>query len=319
MLLRQVLEIVDLVDRPTASGSAVAELMRSRGNVTVTVRQVFGQAGDTEFVRVLVPGKAGKSAGGTAPTLGIIGRLGGVGARPAVIGMVSDSDGAVAALSAALKLTEMHTAGDQLPGDVIVCTHVCPDAPTIPHDPVPFQSSPVDMEIMNRNEVDPAMDAILSIDTTKGNRVINIRGIAISPTVKQGWILRISEDLLSIMQTVTGCMPAVFPITMQDITPYGNEVFHLNSILQPCTATDAPVVGLAITTQVPVAGCATGASHPGDVEQAARFAVQVATLFTSGKCRFFDDAEFSRLIDLYGPMTHLLAPSRPARGTKEPL
>jgi len=32
-----------------------------------------------------------------------------------------------------------------------------------------------------------------------------------------------------------------FPITTQDITPYGNGVYHLNSILQPSIATTAPL------------------------------------------------------------------------------
>lgn len=36
--------------------------------------------------------------------------------------------------------------------------------------------SPVDMATVNREEVDGELDAILSIDTTKGNRVINHRG-----------------------------------------------------------------------------------------------------------------------------------------------
>ena len=48
--------------------------------------------------------------------------------------------------------------------------------------------------------------------------------------------------------------------------PYGNDLYHLNSILQPATATSAPVVGIAITTEVPVPGCATGASHFIDME-----------------------------------------------------
>ena len=305
MLLRQVLEIVDLVDTPSASGSAVADLLRRRGDVAVTVERVVGEHGATDFIKVVVPGLDGKTAGGEAPTMGIIGRLGGVGARPAAIGMVSDADGGVAALAAALKLTEMHTAGDRLPGDVIIATHVCPNAPTIPHEPVPFQGSPVDMAVMNRYEVDPAMDAILTIDTTKGNRVINVRGIAISPTVKEGWILRTSEDLLSLLQNVTGRLPVVFPLAMQDITPYGNNVYHLNSILQPATATTAPVVGLAITAEVAVPGCGTGASQPMDVEMAARFAVEVAKGVTSGKCRFYDAAEFARLVSLYGSMRGL--------------
>lgn len=54
------------------------------------------------------------------------------------------------------------------------------------------------------------------------------------------------------MQITTGRLPYVFPLTMQDITPYGNDVYHLNSVLQPCTATDAPVVGVAITAEVMV-------------------------------------------------------------------
>ena len=79
--------------------------------------------------------------------------------------------------------------------------------------------SPVDMATMNKYEVDPAMDAILSVDTTKGNRIINHRGFAISPTVKEGYILRVSEDLLDVMSITTGRLPVVFAITTQDITP----------------------------------------------------------------------------------------------------
>ena len=64
-------------------------------------------------------------SGGSAPTLGIIGRLGGVGARPARKGFVSDGDGALAALAAAAKLIKMQPRGDRLEGDVIVTTQVC--------------------------------------------------------------------------------------------------------------------------------------------------------------------------------------------------
>jgi hypothetical protein len=27
-------------------------------------------------------------------------------------------------------------------------------------------------------------------------------------------------------------VPATFPVTMQDITPYGNGIYHINSIMQ---------------------------------------------------------------------------------------
>ena len=107
------------------------------------------------------------------------------------------------------------------------------------------------------------------------------------------------------MQITTGQLPHVFPLTMQDITPYGNDVYHLNSVLQPCTATDAPVVGVAIAAEVMVPGCATGATHVVDVEEAARFMLEVAKDFGRGNLKFYDEEEYARLQKLYGPMKHL--------------
>ncbi|TVQ37272.1 MAG: DUF1177 domain-containing protein [Spirochaetaceae bacterium] len=311
-MLKQVMEIHELLDSPRAGGGEVGDLIRKRGADEVTVRRIEGARGATDFIKVRIKGSAGGAKSAQVPTVGIIGRLGGIGARPERVGLVSDADGAVAALSCALKLADMASAGDRLHGDVIICTHICPDAPTQPHDPVPFMGSPVDMAIMNEQEVDPAMSVILSIDATKGNRVLNRRGFAISPTVKEGYILRVSEDLLDIMTWSTGLAPVVLPITMQDITPYGNGLFHVNSILQPCTATSAPVVGVAITAETAVPGCGTGASRETDIEEAARFCLEVAKAVGDGSCRFHDDQEFQRIVSLYGPMHHLQTPGRTA-------
>ena len=118
-------------------------------------------------------------------------------------------------------------------------------------------------------------------------------------------ILRVSEDLLDIMQMTTGKMPYVFALSTQDITPYGNNLFHLNSILQPSTATEAPVVGVAITTEVPVAGCATGATHAGDLEEAARFVIETAKAYGRCECEFYDKEEFERIVSKYGNMKHI--------------
>jgi hypothetical protein len=304
-MLKQVIEIYELLDDAHVTGEAAENLLRERGLRRIRVERIKGEKGSTDFIQVVVPGTAGKSGGGKAPTLGIIGRLGGIGARPERIGLVSDADGAVAALACALKLADMAEKGDRLPGDVIVATHICPDAPTRPHEPVAFMDSPVDMGTMNTQEVDPGMDAILSIDTTKGNRIINHRGFAISPTIKEGYILRVREDLLDIMEWSTGLVPQVFPVSTQDITPYGNGLFHINSILQPAAATKAPVVGVAVTAVRPVPGCGTGASRETDIEEAARFCLEVAKAFGGGTCRFYDEEEFALLQKLYGPLTHL--------------
>jgi hypothetical protein len=165
--------------------------------------------------------------------------------------------------------------------------------------------SPVDIETMNEHEVSQEMDAVLSIDATKGNRVHAERGFAISPTVKEGWILTVSEDLLDVQERVTGEPPQTLTLSMQDITPYGNDVHHINSILQPATATTAPVVGVALTSVNPVAGSATGANYLPDLASATQFVVETAKDFGRGRAAFFDEAEYERLIDLYGSMDAL--------------
>lgn len=305
MALSAVLQALELLDSATVTGEAVADAIRAAGVAEVEVKRFSGAEGSTDFVRVTVPGTRGRRAGGDAPTLGIVGRLGGVGARPEKIGLVSDADGAVTAVASALKLGRMAGRGDRLPGDVLISTHICPNAPTIAHPVVTMMNSPVDMATLNAEEVRPEMEAILSVDTTRGNRVLNRRGIAITPTVRQGWILRVAEDLLTLLQHVTGRMPVVLPITMQDITPYGNGLFHLNSIVQPATATPAPVVGVALTAEVPVPGSATGASQPADIELAVRFCLEVAKAFGRGQCRFYDPEEWQAIQRRYGPMTVL--------------
>jgi len=309
--MRQVLDAWDMLDSPRASGGLVAARLSARGLREVTTLRLGTEAVGTDFLKIVIPGANGRKGGGAAPTLGIIGRLGGVGARPGLLGLVSDADGAVVALASAFKLADMAADGDVLPGDVIIATHICPNAPTLPRHPVPFMGSPVDAQTLVQHEVDPAMDAILSVDTTRGNRIVNRRGFAITPTVKEGFILPPADDLLDLMQHVSGQLPAVCPIATQDITPYGNGLRHINSILQPATACHIPVVGVALTTEVAVPGPATGASQVLDIEAATRFCLEVAKAFTAGRCRFYDESEFQHMLALYGSMAHLSSPGRP--------
>ena len=313
MLMKQILEIYDILDSIYANGAAVEEYLRVIDpDADIDVYELKGENGDgkTDMIKIRIPGTKGKTVGGEAPTIGLLGRLGGIGARPERIGFVSDGDGALCALAIAAKILDMRKKGDALEGDVLISTHICPVAPTQPHKPVAFMGSPVEIAQVNKEEVSDDLDAILSVDTTKGNRVINTRGFAISPTVKEGYILKTSEDLLDIMQITTGRLPYVFPLTTQDITPYGNDLYHLNSVLQPCTATPAPVVGVAITTEMPVPGCATGATHICEVEEAARFMLEVAKSFGRGECQFYDKEEYEKIVHKYGSMKHLQTKGR---------
>src|SRR5699024_1536453 len=304
-ILKNTMEVVELLDDENINGENVTNLFRGYQYCEASYKKVKEASGETDFVEIVIKGYEGKISKGDAPSLGIVGRLGGLGARPDRIGFVSDGDGAAAAITTALKLAKMSSKGDRLPGDVYITTHICPTAPTQPHKPVDFMGSPVDVLTMNKYEVVPEMDAVISIDTTKGNKVFNHRGIAISPVVKSGYILKFNDDLIRIMETTTGKLPVTFAITTQDITPYGNDVYHINSILQPSVATNSPVVGVAITTETAVPGSATGASHEIDIAEASRYCIEVAKEYTHDNFDFYDFKEFNHLKKLYGTMEHL--------------
>lgn len=314
-MLDTVLEMLRLLSRPSAGATALEPLFAHLcPHVRFETRPMVGAGGlQTDFVRIGIAGTAGRIAGGTAPTLGIIGRLGGVGARPARLGLVSDGDGAVAALSVALEAARLAENGDRFAGDLVVSTHICPTARIVDHKPVPFMESPVTMTEKNAWDVRPEMEAILSIDTTKGNRILNARGIAVTPTVKEGYILKVSPDLLDVYEAVTGTLPRVLPITTQDILPYGTGIDHLNSLMQPATATTAPVVGVAITTETAVAGSQSFASHEIDIDLAVRLSLETAFRFGQGKLAFYDPDEFARIVRMYGSLAHLMRIQDPPR------
>src|SRR5690606_1340470 len=123
MSMKYVIEMYELMDSPKVTGENVKEFLLQISNKgKISVQTIEGEEGSTDFIKVVIPGKKGKCTGGDAPTLGIIGRLGGIGARPEMTGFVSDGDGALASMSIAAKLLDMLDKGDQLDGDVIATT-----------------------------------------------------------------------------------------------------------------------------------------------------------------------------------------------------
>ncbi|MEM1828821.1 MAG: DUF1177 family protein, partial [Desulfurococcaceae archaeon] len=111
--LKHVLEIIDLLENPKINGMGVKKFFEEKDlSMEIKVETLQGPKGSTDFIEIRIPGASGKTRGGSAPTLGVIGRLGGIGARPAYIGMVSDADGAIVALASAYKIAEMGKRGD---------------------------------------------------------------------------------------------------------------------------------------------------------------------------------------------------------------
>ncbi len=309
--MREVTEAWELIDRPDASGRHVSNWMADKlgPHAAPRVTSLKSTDGATDVLSWTVPGTKGVARGGTAPTLAIVGRLGGVGARPSRIGTVSDADGAVVALAVAIKLWRAAALGDATPGDVRVVTHICPNAPTKEH-PVPGQmNSPVPFEDLLPYECPPAA-AMLSVDTTRGHRILNHTGFAITPTLYNGYILRVSEDLMDVMTDVTNDPPVILPVTMGDVSPSGNGVYHINSIMQPGQCFEGPLVGVATVASAVVRGSATMASTPTTLESTSRFCVEAARRFGQGRVAFYDQQDYDLLLERYGPMTHLVGRPR---------
>ena len=147
---------------------------------------------------------------------------------------------------------------------------------------------------MNKHEVDPAMDAILSIDTTKGNRIINPGRR--TPTVGR-WIS--AKRTSSASEHHHRAAASAFPSPCRT-SPTERRIHQQHPPARP--ATSAPVVGVA---PKPRAGCGTGASLLVDVEECVRFVIETAKAFGAGKCRFYDEDEYATLVKLYGEMKHL--------------
>lgn len=310
MSMREVLEVCDEMDSPRLSGERIADLLRTAGaeGCDISVTSIPYEAPEDpqyncDFIKVVIPGTDGKISGGAAPTLGLIGRLGAQQAQPDRLGYVSDADGSIVAIASALRLLRLVAAGGTLAGDVIITTHIATHVSITPREPVDFMGMPVSSARMNEFEVDERMDAILSFDTSKGNRLINNRGVAISPTAKAGYLLPVSPDLITALEYATGEPARTFPLALQDITPYGNGFRHFNSIMQPAISTAAPVVGVALTARAAVPGSSTGASYEGAMLDAVRFAVEIAKTYSLGQIEFYDAGEHEAIVAQYGELT----------------
>ncbi|HWQ17937.1 MAG TPA: DUF1177 domain-containing protein [Sulfolobales archaeon] len=298
-LASSIIRVIDILDSPSINEEDIEGLVKQCKNSSIEFERLKSEKGETLFTKIVFDFGRGRR-------IGVIGRLGGVGARPHVIGMVSDADGAIVALAVAEKLARMCSKGENLVGKYVITTHISPQAPVKPEKPVPMMDSPIDLDTMLSKEVDREAEAILSIDATKGNRVIKVRGFAITPVVRRGWILRPSDDVLDIYIWVAGRLPVLVPITMQDIVPYSTPVKHINSIVQPWLYTDSPVMGVAITSESVIPGSASGVTDLVSLEQASRFVLEVAKRFTPGSIEIYYEQEYKILTEIHGDLGSIM-------------
>ena len=304
MCLKSTMAIYDLLDCAYVDGKKVCRFFTEAG-AAASWKRLVGAQGSTDLVEIRIPGSKGRQAGGTSPTLCIAGSLGGIGGRPTISGIVSDADGAIVALACANKAIDMANKGDRLCGDLVVRTTICPNAPTMPHHPVPFMNSYVDFVTLKKEIIDNSADAVVITETSRGNRVANYPVFGITPTVKDGWILSVSEDAVDAMERVTGEPARVIPLSMQDITPVTNGVHHLNGLGEMPAGAQMPSIGVGLTAPLPISGAAPGVTSVTHLEQAVRFVMEVAKSFTAGQFSFYQEEEYAELTRRYGRMSAL--------------
>ena len=70
MLYKELIELFDILDSASASGSEVVEYLKAINPMCqAETYPLAGPNGHTDMVRILIPGKNGKSKGGSAGTI----------------------------------------------------------------------------------------------------------------------------------------------------------------------------------------------------------------------------------------------------------
>ena len=83
MLMKEIIAAYDVLDSSFVTGEEVKKyLLGIKSDANVEVYELVGPKGSTDMLKVRISGKNGKTNGGDAPTIGLLGRLGGIGARP---------------------------------------------------------------------------------------------------------------------------------------------------------------------------------------------------------------------------------------------
>lgn len=298
-MLKDVLDVMDFMTSPTASVDEYLRLL-PENQIKVFREVVETEKGAMEFLKLLIPGSRGKWAGGDTKTLGIIGSLGALRIPGDNNALVSDADGCLVALSVALRLARMASRGQVLPSDVLVSTHICQQGHSIPHDPYPFVMSPIPSQLKHPRLVDKEMDAIVAVETCKSNKLVSHKGFAITHVAKEGLLLRVHADMIHIMEMVTGKLPVIFPVSQQDLTPYELGIHHVCGMMLGNLFTDAPVMGVPLTTESQTWPAWTNVSHPDVLEQAGRFCLEAAARFGVGDCRMYYEDDYIGMKKYFG-------------------
>lgn len=305
-MLEQLSKAFNSCDMPEVNGTRLVEYLNSLGACEVQVLDVCGLNRTYKTLKVTISGTHGAISGGNSPTLGIIGQCGGQSLSQKTKEHIPDYIGTNVVLFAAARILKMIKSGNTLRGDVILSVQISSDSPAS----VTSKCKEPCKKALTHSEVSLLMDAVISIGSYRGGKIGNSKGIAISPTVKEGYILKTSDDLWNLAKRKMGVSPMGLPLSQQDIIPFEKGLPQAHTILQPSTATSAPVIGIAIQNEM-ISGKRIDTSllekieiSEHIIESMGHFLVDVATAFTNNECSFFDEQEYTLLRTSYGDMSH---------------
>ncbi|QGR19573.1 DUF1177 family protein [Stygiolobus azoricus] len=221
-------------------------------------------------------------------TIEVLGRLGSIQLSNS-IGLVSDADGAIVSLTVLMEILNLYENGFDIPVNVTVITNLSTNARLIPHQPFYFMIPLIGLEEAMKYEVDKNSDTLISIDSTKGNKTAKFKDFAITHVVKEGYILRVVDEIIDIYTRVTGHEPYFVPLTTGDLTPLSFNVYHISTLISPWMYTNAAVLGVATVSTYPIPGYVTGVMDITMLEHASRFIVELIKYLDNERLIYYDN------------------------------
>ncbi|MEM0165758.1 MAG: DUF1177 domain-containing protein [Saccharolobus sp.] len=243
--------------------------------------------GDVIFIKALYKGN-GKNR------VEVLGRLGAIQMQGINKGLVSDADGAIVTLATILELINLMEKGIYLEVDVSLITNISLRAKLIPHKPFDFMVPQIGLDEALKEEVDPKANLILSIDSTKGNRIAKFDDFAITHVIKNGYILKVSDEVIDIYNRVTGHEVYIIPLTTGDLVPLDFNIYHISTLVTPWLYTESPVIGIGTVSKQVIPGYVTGVINWEMLEHASRFCLEMLKFVEQGG-KVYDEAELEEL------------------------
>ncbi|QKR00204.1 DUF1177 domain-containing protein [Metallosphaera tengchongensis] len=237
--------------------------------------------------------------GGGKERVRVIGRLGAIQMRKVNKGLVSDADGAVVSLALLMELVKLMEKGIKLDVEVSIVTNLSTDAKLVPHKPFDFMVPPVGLDDALKIEVDEETSLVLSVDSTKGNKIAKYDDFALTHVVKDGYIMKLDDDVINIYNKVTGHEIFLVPLTTGDLTPLDYKVYHISTLVSPWLYTHSPVIGVATVSREVIPGYETGVLDITMLEHASRFCLELLKFVEKGG-KVYDQKEFEELKERLG-------------------